>query len=353
MDLIDGIAPAVAIRQKNHDPQSPLHRGHGHRNPRLSSASFLPAWDAPNCPQCGEEVKYDTVDEVTERIPRPQGRYARTGDVSAAAHRSRRPELGAGAEKKPRGRRKKQPEADTGAALRERLFELRKRGFNRLMQAGELFEFSTPESLLGIDFNRPVFILLDRIVVDAESRSRIVDAVESGYREAGEVVFETAPAEGESPQLRFSQRFECKRCNLKFEQPEPRLFSFNNPYGACPRCQGFGNTIDFDMDLVIPDTSKTLAEGAVEPWTKPKYRPLGTEMRRFARLAGIPLDVPWANLKKEHQRAHSGRRRKVVRRARLLRASGEKEVQTACACLPEPLSRLLAVRSLWRSKVAQ
>ena len=109
-------------------------------------------------------------------------------------------------------------------------------------------------------------------------------------------------AEGEPLRLRFSQRFECKHCNLKFEQPEPRLFSFNNPYGACPRCQGFGNTIDFDMDLVIPDKSKTLAEGAVEPWTKPKYKPLGTEMRRVARLAGIPLDVPWANLEKEQQK---------------------------------------------------
>ena len=70
-------------------------------------------------------------------------------------------------------------------------------------------------------------------------------------------------------------RFECKQCHLRFEQPEPRLFSFNNPYGACPRCQGFGNTIDFDMDLVIPDKSKSLADGAIEPWTKPKYRPLG------------------------------------------------------------------------------
>jgi excinuclease ABC subunit A len=129
-----------------------------------------------------------------------------------------------------------------------------------------------------------------------------VDAIESGYRESGEVVFETAPREGSPLHLRFSQRFECKHCNLKFEQPEPRLFSFNNPFGACPRCQGFGNTIDFDMDLVIPDKSKTLAEGAVEPWTKPKYRPLGTEMRRVARLAGIPLDVPWANLKPEQQR---------------------------------------------------
>ena len=301
VDVIDGIAPAVAIRQKNQT-----------RNPRSTVATATEIYDylrllyarigRTYCPQCGEQVKYDTVDEVAERIlalgdgTRIQAMFPLLHSEAVAAPASEQ-----AAEKKPRGRRKKQPEADTGAALRERLFELRKRGFNRLMQAGELFEFSTPESLLGIDFNRPVFILLDRIVVDAESRSRIVDAVESGYREAGEVVFETAPAEGEAQQLRFSHRFECKRCNLKFEHPEPRLFSFNNPYGACPRCQGFGNTIDFDMDLVIPDPSKTLAEGAVEPWTKPKYRPLGTEMRRFARLAGIPLDVPWANLKKEHQ----------------------------------------------------
>jgi excinuclease ABC subunit A len=301
VDVIDGIAPAVAIRQKNQT-----------RNPRSTVATATEIYDylrllyarigRTYCPQCGEQVKYDTVDEVAERIlalgdgTRIQAMFPLLHSEAVAA-----PGAEPAAEKKPRGRRKKQPEADTGAALRERLFELRKRGFNRLLQAGELFEFSTPESLLGIDFNHPVFVLLDRIVVDAESRSRIVDAVESGYREASEVVFETAPAEGEAQQLRFSHRFECKRCNLKFEHPEPRLFSFNNPYGACPRCQGFGNTIDFDMELVIPDPSKTLAEGAVEPWTKPKYRPLGTEMRRFARLAGIPLDVPWASLKKEHQ----------------------------------------------------
>jgi len=83
-----------------------------------------------------------------------------------------------------------------------------------------------------------VFILLDRIVVDAESGSRIVDAIESGYRESGEVVFETAPREGVPQRLRFSLRFECKHCNLKFEEPEPRLFSFNNPFGACPRLPG-------------------------------------------------------------------------------------------------------------------
>jgi len=101
--------------------------------------------------------------------------------------------------------------------------------------------------------------------------------------------------------LRFAQRFECKHCNLRYEEPEPRLFSFNNPYGACPRCQGFGNTIDFDLDLVIPDKRKTLAEGAIEPWTKPKYRPLFTDLKRFAKQAEIPLDVPWIELEDEQR----------------------------------------------------
>src|SRR5208282_6779732 len=130
-----------------------------------------------------------------------------------------------------------------------------------LYQAGQVFEFSTPESLLDIRFDQPVFMLVDRLTISTESRTRIVDAVETAYREAGEVIFDL-PAQVEhsasaaggvraTRTLRFSQRFECKNCNLRYEEPEPRLFSFNNPYGACPRCQGFGNTIDFDVDLVI------------------------------------------------------------------------------------------------------
>ena len=130
-----------------------------------------------------------------------------------------------------------------------------------------------------------------------------MDAVEIGYRESGEVIFETAPRDQEPPQrLRFSQRFECKNDGSRYEEPEPRLFSFNNPYGACPRCQGFGNTIDFDLDLVIPDKSKTLNQGAIEPWTKPKYRPLFTELKRFARQLEIPLDVPWLEMDPERRK---------------------------------------------------
>jgi excinuclease ABC subunit A len=195
------------------------------------------------------------------------------------------------------------------------LFDLRKAGFNRLYQRGEVFEFSTQESLLDINFSEPVFVLVDRLMVSAEARTRIVDAIETAYRESGEVIFEVPGEEedvaGEGPSdsgpvratraLRFAQRFECKECNLRYEEPEPRLFSFNNPYGACPRCQGFGNTIDFDLDLVIPDKLKSLADGAIEPWTKPKYRPLFTDLKRYAKQAGIPLDMAWIDLAEEHR----------------------------------------------------
>src|SRR5260370_264091 len=192
-----------------------------------------------------------------------------------------------------KGRKKRKGSSENASdAVKARLFELRQRGFNRLFQRGQIFEFSTPESLLDINFVEPVFVLVDRLAVSAEGRARIVDATEISFRESGEVIFETASRDQPSQQLRFSQRFECKRCGIRYEEPEPRLFSFNNPFGACPRCQGVGNTIDFDLNLVIPDKSTTLNDGPIEPWTKPQYRTLATEMKLFARQADIPLDVP-------------------------------------------------------------
>lgn len=303
VDLIDGIAPAVAIKQKNST-----------RNPRSTVATATEIFDylrllfarvgRTYCLLCGQEVKKDTVDEVVEVLlalgegTRLNVFFPIQAQVPTAEEKSA---------KKPRSRKKQAESSLPSDAIKARLFELRKRGFNRLFQDGQVFEFSSPESLLDINFSKPVFGLVDRLVVSNDQRSRIVDAVEIGYREAGEVIFETAPRNGdtggETPQrLRFSQRFECKNDGSRYEEPEPRLFSFNNPYGACPRCQGFGNTIDFDLDLVIPDKGKTLNEGAIEPWTKPKHRPLFIELKRFARAAEIPLDVPWYELDAEQQR---------------------------------------------------
>jgi excinuclease ABC subunit A len=311
VDSIDGIAPAVAIRQKNTT-----------RNPRSTVATATEIYDylrllfarvgRTYCVKCGREVKKDTVDEIADAVLAldPETRAQVVFPLQPAGVAAQEAE-----KKAARGRKsgKKAAAADSGLTeqLKARLFDLRKAGFNRLYQAGQVFEFSTPESLLDIRFDQPVFMLVDRLTVSAESRTRIVDAVETAYREAGEVIFEL-PAHVEQAAsagggaratrvLRFAQRFECKNCNLRYEEPEPRLFSFNNPYGACARCQGFGNTIDFDLDLVIPDKTKSLGEGAIDPWNKPKYRPVFTEMKRFAKQEDIPLDVPWEELGADQQ----------------------------------------------------
>ncbi len=305
VDVIDGIAPAVAIKQKNST-----------RNPRSTVATATEIFDylrllfarvgRTYCLLCGQEVKKDTVDEVVDRLLALGEGTRLNVFFPIQTHVPAAEEKGL---KKSRAKKKSAESTLPSDAIKARLFDLRKRGFNRLFQNGQVFEFSTPESLLDVNFSEPVFGLVDRLVVSADQRSRIVDAVEIGYREAGEVIFETAPRTGDAddevphPQrLRFSQRFECKNDGSRYEEPEPRLFSFNNPYGACPRCQGFGNTIDFDLDLVIPDKGKTLNEGAIEPWTKPKYRTLFTELKRFARQAEIPLDVPWYELDAEQQK---------------------------------------------------
>jgi excinuclease ABC subunit A len=272
VDEIDGIAPAVAIRQKNTS-----------RNPRSTVATSTECYDFLRllfarigqtfCPTCGTRVRRDTVDEAAARmLDLPEG--SRWYALFAVGEH-------AGA-----------------ASLRDHLFELRKKGFNRLFQGGKMFEFSTPESLLEIDFAKPVFILVDRIAIAPDLHQRLVDTIETCYREAGEVIFESADG---SRQIRFNEKFQCKTCGAEFNPPEPILFSFNSPFGACPRCQGFGNTIDFDMDRIIPDKTLTLDEGAVEPWTKPKYRSWLGNFKKSAK--GVRFNRPYCDLTDEERDA--------------------------------------------------
>ena len=101
---------------------------------------------------------------------------------------------------------------------------------------------------------------------------------------------------------RFSERFECRECNIPYELPQPRLFSFNNPFGACPICHGFGNIIELDMDLVVPDPSKSIAQNAIEPWSKPHYRAQLADLKRAAKSRGLRLDVPWSQLTDDERR---------------------------------------------------
>ncbi|MGB7848738.1 MAG: excinuclease ABC subunit UvrA [Candidatus Acidiferrum sp.] len=298
VDEISGIAPAVAIRQKNST-----------RNPRSNAATATEIYDylrlffarcgQTYCIKCGNEVKRDSPDEIANRILAltPGRRFYVLYTLKVTT-----PEAPTAAKK---ATKKKTPAAPAADALRSMLVELQKRGFNRLYQDGKVHEFSTPETLLDVNFAKPVYVLVDRLAVNPESRARLVDSIEICYREGGgEAILEFATdAEGNpSERLTFNERFECKNDGTLYQEPEPRLFSFNNPYGACPRCQGFGNTIDFDLNLVVPDPSKSLDDGAIEPWTKPRYRVLLQEARKWARAQGIPTSVPWRQLSAEQRR---------------------------------------------------
>ena len=313
VDEIDGLAPAIAIKQKNTT-----------RNPRSTVATATEIYDylrllyarcgTVHCIYCDGLVKRDSVDEAAETIaalgegtrlnvlfpvvtatpsPTAEEKPAKSGRASARAAKA--------------SAKIKQVANDAASlhieTLKARLAELRGSGFNRLWQQGKIFEFSTPESLLDLDFGAPLFVLLDRVVVNPENRSRIVDALETAYREAGEVIFEEAPRDetAERRRLRFSGAYECTTCHRPGREPEPRLFSFNNPFGACPRCQGFGNTVDYDLNLIIPDKSLTLNQGAIDPWNRPKYRPWFTDLRKRAAELGVPLDVAWHDLPEQAQ----------------------------------------------------
>ncbi len=314
VDHMDGLAPAIAIKQKNQT-----------RNPRSTVATATEIYDymrllyarcgTVTCLHCGGIVKRDTVDEIATSIlalgdevrlyalfpierrsivlepmqdfALPPEQVALKPPVKAKKLSNRKATKSAAAA----------PVVDPTEPMRERLVELRRRGYNRLFQNGSIVEFSTPESLLELNFADPIYVLADRLSVSVEVRARIVDAIETGYRESGEIIFLTAPRDGSEPQrLRYSAAFECENCHRAYRDPEPRLFSFNNPFGACPRCQGFGNTIDFDPDLIIPDKARSLEDGAIDPWTKPKYRAHHGEMKRFAQEYDIPLKTAWYDL---------------------------------------------------------
>jgi excinuclease ABC subunit A len=295
VDEISGIAPAISIRQKNST-----------RNPRSTVGTATEIYDYLRllyarvghtfCVNCGEEVRKDTLDEIAARVlALPEGRrFYVLYELTLA------PESVAGWSHKESSARPRKAAKPAPEVIRSALTSLRKRGFNRLYQGGRVFEFATPEDLLDVDFVKPVFVLVDRLALSPDIRARLVDSIEICYREGrGEAILQFVADEQDTapPQrLVFNERFDCKKCGTVYQEPEPRLFSFNNPYGACPRCQGFGNTIDFDLDRVVPDKSKSLADGAIEPWTKPRYRQLAMDMKRYARTKGIPFDVPFREL---------------------------------------------------------
>lgn len=286
VDEITGIAPAIAIRQKN-----------ATKNPRSTVATQTEIYDYLRllyaragqtfCHACGREVKKDSPESAADEILSTLDSGARFYVLF--------PILEESSTKRNRSTSKvKKKPAPTDLSVSAYLISLLQQGFSRLYRAGELIELSRPEDYKFSDFN-DTFVLIDRLKADPDIRQRLVDSLETCFREGHAAIIEQVGGE-EQVSLKFSDRYVCKYDGTPYEEPEPQLFSFNSPYGACPTCQGFGNTIGVDYDLVIPNPLLSIKDGAIEPFTRPQHAWAQKELLKYAASANININVPYADL---------------------------------------------------------
>ncbi len=294
VDRVEGISPTVAIEQRNPTKTSRSTVGTAtevHDYLRLLWARV----GRTICPgdgvhPCGREVRPDTVESAADRVlglpPGSRVLICFPLPVSAKV---------------------------THALIVENLRAL---GFLRVLANGrEVHLDDIPE---GTDLaGQDLLVVVDRLRVDPEERSRFADSLHAAFREGeGEAVVVLPDASGPTPSafptggtdadnvLRFTERFQCPiHPWIHFPAPTPQLFSFNNPYGSCPTCTGFGAVLQYDPALIVPNPARSLAEGAVDPWSKPRY---GARRARLAELAarmGVSMETPWAELPQEFKDA--------------------------------------------------
>ena len=321
VDRIDGICPAIAIRQKN-----------SVRNPRSTVGTTTEIHDYMRllyarvgrtfCRQCDQEVVRETAEVVARRLGGlAEGTRLVLGfELPVVAMAAETPAAEADAEiaaesgsalfetgDEPAERRRTPDPAAAVDSIRATLDALRKRGFGRLLVDGRAVAFEDVDAA-ALGDSATLQVVVDRVRVEGDVRTRLTDSIEIAYQEGGGAAFAlefrgpaAASPEPQAPSPKphrhlFSERFECRACGIAYEDPQPRLFSFNNPFGACATCHGFGNIIELDLDLVVPDSAKSINQHAIEPWSKPHYRAPLAELKRAARKGHVRLDVPWAEL---------------------------------------------------------
>jgi excinuclease ABC subunit A len=268
VDAMEGLSPAVAIEQKNPTTSSRSTVGTA-----TEIADFLRLlWaraGTQTCVQCGREVKRDTVQEVVDAIIADFGSNGEypilvSFPLPASAHR---------------------PEVEVAA-------QLRAAGFVRAQVDGELVRLDEAAAEQRVRDGKDVLVIVDRVTATDASRSRLADAVATAFNEGEGIVL----ALSNGDRRRFSQHTTCSSCGCAAPALTPALFSFNNPRGACPSCNGFGAILEYDESLIVPDAGRSLAQGALDPWTKPRYEGRRRLLRETARARRIDLDMPWRDI---------------------------------------------------------
>jgi len=283
VDGIEGISPAVAIEQKN--PTTSSRSTVGTATEIYDFLRLLWARvGIPHCINCGQVVKVDTVQEVVDELMVEVGtrKSELEGSATSSAFRVPRSALVIAF---PLPASAHRPDVELAA-------QLRAAGFVRAQLDGTVTRLDEPDAERRVRAAEEVLVVVDRLPASEENRGRLADAVATAFNE-GEGV---ALALHNGDRRRFSEHPTCSNCGTPAPPLAPILFSFNNPRGACPGCNGFGAVLEYDESLIVPDTRKSLAQGALDPWTKPRYEGRRRILRETARARGIPFDAAWHDL---------------------------------------------------------
>lgn len=270
VDSIEGLSPAISIDQKTTS-----------RNPRSTVGTVTEIYDylrllwarigKPHCYNCGRPIAAQSAEQIIDQImAREDGERFM---VLAPIVRGRKGEYG------------------------KQLEELRSEGFTRAKIDGEIHLLEEPIAL-DKRYKHDISVIVDRLVMRRDLRKRLADSVETAVALAeGMVEIETVPRGDEKPEVvTYSERFACLHCGLSMPELEPRSFSFNSPHGACPRCTGLGSQMEIDPDLVVPDPTLSLAEGAILPWSTGQSAYYDQITAAIADRYEVDLDTPWDEL---------------------------------------------------------
>lgn len=271
VEYIDGLSPAISIDQKSTS-----------NNPRSTVGTVTEIYDylrllyaragTPYCPNCGEEIKPQTIDEIVNNILKlGEGKKIQ---ILAPVVRGKKGEF------------------------QSTFAELQQEGFVRVKVDGEIYNLDEDEIELAKTKKHDISVVVDRIVIKEASRSRLADSVQIALKKADGIVVIDVVGENE---IIFSEKLSCPKCNISFEELVPRIFSFNAPYGACDRCGGLGADFVVDPDLVVPDKTKSLKDGAIYPWSKTTTSYYEDMLKSVCDNYGINMNIPFEDLTKDEQ----------------------------------------------------